>query len=267
MDHDHLEVSMNTNYKIIKAEFLNADTFLLTVQSETISKKAKPGQIVQIKCGDEGGVLLRRPISICSVDREKGTFDIIIQIRGKGTKILSKYKAGDMIDIIGPLGQGFSLYPKHKKIIAIGGGIGIFPLLQLLKDHPAGNKKAILGFRNKSCVILEKEFREVCDELFISTDDGSYGEKGFVTDILKKVLDKEPADMLFFCGPIPMMKLGVGIAKEYNIPCEVSMEQRMGCGIGACLACVCKTKNGDDWEYTQVCKRGPVFNGDKIIFD
>ena len=220
-----------------------------------------------IKCGDEGGVILRRPISICSVDREKGTFDIAIQIRGKGTKILSKFKAGDMIDIMGPLGQGFSLYPKHKKIIAIGGGIGIFPLLQLLKDHPAENKKAILGFRNKSCVILEEEFRQACNELFISTDDGSYGDKGFVTDTLKKVMDKEPADMLFFCGPLPMMKLGVEIAKEYNTPCEVSMEQRMGCGIGACLVCVCKTKKEDDWEYTQVCKMGPVFSGDKIIID
>lgn len=258
---------MNTKYKIVKAEHLNSDTFMLTVESEIISKRARSGQIVNIKCGDEGGVLLRRPISICSVDRDKGTFDIVIQIRGKGTRILSKYKAGDEIDIMGPLGQGFSLYPKHKKIIAVGGGIGIFPLLQLLKDHPAENKKVILGFRNKSCVILEEEFKQACNKLFISTDDGSYCDKGLVTDILRKELDKEPADMLFFCGPLAMMKVGVEIAKEYNIPCEVSMEQRMGCGIGACLVCVCKTKNTDDWEYTQVCKKGPVFSGDKIIFD
>ncbi len=258
---------MNTVYKISKVEHLNIDTFLLTVESEIISKKARPGQIVNVKCGDEKGIILRRPISICSVDRKNGTFDIVIQIRGKGTKILSEYTSGDEIDIIGPVGQGFSLYPKHKKIIVIGGGIGIFPLLQLLKDHPAENKKAILGFRDKSCVILEKEFKQACNELFISTDDGSYGEKGFVTDILKKELSKEPVDMLFFCGPLAMMKLGVDIAKEYNIPCEVSMEQRMGCGIGACLVCVCKTKKEDDWDYTQVCKKGPVFSGDEIIFD
>ncbi|MGI6122904.1 MAG: dihydroorotate dehydrogenase electron transfer subunit [Acetivibrionales bacterium] len=258
---------MDTVYKISKAEQLNTDTFLFTINSEKVSKKARAGQIVHVKCGDEDGVLLRRPISICSVDRENGTFDIVFQIRGKGTKILSKYKAGDDIDIMGPLGQGFSLYPKHKKIIVVGGGIGIFPLLQLLKDHPAENKKAILGFRDKSCVILEKEFKQASDKLIITTDDGSYGEKGFVTDILKKELDKEPADMVFFCGPLIMMKLGVGIVKEYDIPCQVSMEQRMGCGIGACLVCVCKTKKGDDWDYTQVCKKGPVFGGDDIIFD
>ncbi|NLB79958.1 MAG: dihydroorotate dehydrogenase electron transfer subunit [Clostridiaceae bacterium] len=258
---------MNTVYRILKAEHLNKDTFLLTVESQIISKKAKSGQIVHIRCGDDNGVLLRRPISICSVDREKGTFDIVIQIRGKGTKILSEYKTGDEIDIIGPVGQGFSLYPKHKKIIVVGGGIGIFPLLQLLKDHPAENKKAILGFRDKSCVILEEEFKHACHELIISTDDGSYCKKGFVTDILKKELSKEPADMVFFCGPLAMMKRGVNIANENNIPCEVSMEQRMGCGIGACLVCVCKTKKGDDWDYTQVCKKGPVFSGDELIFD
>lgn len=258
---------MDTVYKISNAVQLNTDTFLFTVKSDKVSKKARPGQIVNIKCGEENGVILRRPISICSVDRENGTFDIVFQIRGKGTKILSGYKTGDDIDAMGPLGQGFTLYKKHKRIIAVGGGIGIFPLLQLLKDHPAENKKTILGFRSKANVILENEFKDACDELFISTDDGSYGEKGFVTDILKKELDKEPADMVFFCGPLPMMKLGAGIVKEYNIPCEFSMEQRMGCGIGACLVCVCKTKKGDDWDYTQVCKKGPVFSGEEIIFD
>ncbi|MGI6085045.1 MAG: dihydroorotate dehydrogenase electron transfer subunit [Acetivibrionales bacterium] len=258
---------MDTVYKILKTVQLNIDTFFFTVKSDKVSKKARPGQMVHVKCGEENGVILRRPISICSVDRENGTFDIVFQVRGKGTKILSGYKAGDNIDAMGPLGHGFTIYPKHKKIIAAGGGIGIFPLLQLLKDHPAENKKAILGFRSKSNVILEKEYKDACDKLFISTDDGSYGEKGFVTDILKKELGKEPADMVFFCGPLPMMKIGTQIAKEYGIPCEVSMEQRMGCGIGACLVCVCKTKKDDDWEYSQVCKKGPVFGGEEIIFD
>jgi len=258
---------MDNIFKIAKSEMLNADTFLLTIESERIAKKARPGQIVHVKCGNGTEVYLRRPISICSVDREKGTFDLAIQIRGNGTKILSNMKPGDEIDIIGPLGQGFSLYPKHRKIIVVGGGIGIFPLLQLLKDHPADNKKAILGFRNRSLVILENEFRQSCDGLFIATDDGSYGEKGFVTDILKKEVEKELPDMVFLCGPIVMMKSGVELLKKYNVPCEVSMEQRMGCGIGACLTCVCKVKKGDDWEYTQVCKRGPVFSGDEVIFD
>lgn len=258
---------MNTKYQIVKSERLNIDTFLLTIEAESIAKKSKPGQIVTIKCGDGTDAFLRRPISICSVDREKGTINIVIQIRGKGTKILSYLKEGDEIDILGPLGQGFTMNPKHKKIIVVGGGIGIFPLLQLLKEHPAESKKAILGFRNKSLVILEDEFKENCNELLIATDDGSYGEKGFVTDILKREVEKEHPDLVFFCGPIVMMKAGVNLLKQYDIPCEVSMEQRMGCGIGACLVCVCKTKKGDDWNYTQVCKSGPVFSGDEVIFD
>ncbi|HHY65422.1 MAG TPA: dihydroorotate dehydrogenase electron transfer subunit, partial [Clostridiaceae bacterium] len=98
-------------------------------------------------------------------------------------------------------------------------------------------------------------------------DDGSYGEKGFVTDLLKKEVEKDPPDMVFFCGPIVMMKAGVQLLQNYNVPCEVSMEQHMGCGIGACMTCVCKVKKGDDWNYTQVCKSGPVFGGDEVIFD
>lgn len=258
---------MDTKYKIVITEKLNIDTFLITVESEKIAKKARPGQIVHIKCGEGTEAYLRRPISICSVDREKGTFDLVIQIRGKGTKILSYLKQGEEIDVMGPLGQGFSLYPKHKKIIVVGGGIGIFPLLQLLKDHPAESKKAILGFRNKSLVILENEFKQSCNELLIATDDGSYGEKGFVTDLLKREVEKENPDMVFICGPTVMMKACVNLLKNYNISCEVSMEQRMGCGIGACLVCVCKTKKGDDWNYTQICKSGPVFSGDEVIFD
>lgn len=260
---------MNTVYKILKTQQLNADTFLFTIESEKIAKKARAGQIVNLRCGDESIAYLRRPISICSIDREKGTFDIVFQVRGKGTKLLSSLTDGNNLDIMGPLGQGFSLYPKHKKIIVVGGGIGIFPLLQLLKDHPAENKRAILGFRSKEHVILEEMFKNSCDELFIATDDGSYGEKGLVTEVLKKELDRDPADMVFLCGPTIMMKTGVELLKEYDIPSEISMEQRMGCGIGACLVCVCKTKKNDDddWDYVQVCKKGPVFSGQEVIFD
>ncbi|MGI6049578.1 MAG: dihydroorotate dehydrogenase electron transfer subunit [Acetivibrionales bacterium] len=258
---------MDTIYEIVKADRLNDDTYVFTIKSETIAKKARAGQIVHIKCGEETTAFLRRPFSICSVDKEEGTVDIAFQIRGKGTKLLSEFAEGNTIDVMGPLGQGFSLYPKHKKIIVVGGGIGIFPLLQLLKDHPAEHKRAILGFRSKDRVILEDSFKNSCDELIITTDDGSIGRKCFVTDALKEEIEKDPPDMVFFCGPTIMMKVGVGILKDYDIPCQVSLEQRMGCGIGACLTCVCKEKKDEDWDYVQVCKRGPVFDGNDIIFD
>lgn len=258
---------MSTVYEIIKREQLNEDTFILTIKADIVAKKARAGQIVNIKCGEDTTAFLRRPFSICWVDRQEGTVDIAFQIRGKGTKILSNLKVGQNIDMMGPLGQGFSLYPKHKKIIVVGGGIGVFPLLQLLKDHPAENKRAILGFRSKERVILEDRFKANCDELIIATDDGTYGRKCFVTDALKEEIEKDQAQMVFFCGPTIMMKVGVQILKNLEIPCQVSLEERMGCGVGACLTCVCKEKKNDDWDYVQVCKRGPVFDGHSIIFD
>ncbi|MCX7772603.1 MAG: dihydroorotate dehydrogenase electron transfer subunit [Clostridia bacterium] len=258
---------MNFSEKVKKVKQLNEDTFLIRIESVRIASEAEPGQFVNIKCSNGLDAYLRRPISICSIHREQGTFDIVYQIRGKGTNLLCGLEAGDQVDVMGPLGQGFSINPEHRHIVVVGGGIGTFPLLQLLKEHPAKKKTAILGFRTKELVVLEDKFEKHCDELLIATDDGSYGHKGFVTALLEEKLKGEKTDMVYFCGPTIMMKLGVALLKEKGIPCEVSMEQRMGCGIGACLVCACKTKAGDEWEYSHVCKDGPVFNGDEVIFD
>ena len=253
--------------KIKKIEKLNEDTFLIRIESEEISKSAVAGQFVNIKCCDGLDAYLRRPISICSIHRENNTFDIVYQIRGKGTRLLCGFECGDQVDVLGPLGRGFTLNPEHKHIVVVGGGIGTFPLLQLLKDHPAEKKTAILGFRSKDFVVLEENFRKQCHELLIATDDGSYGKKGFVTSLLEEKLSEEPVDMVYFCGPSIMMKRGVDIVNKYAIPCEVSMEQRMGCGVGACLVCACKTRKGEDWDYSHVCKDGPVFRGEEIVFE
>lgn len=253
--------------KIKKVRQLTSDTFLIRIESEAISSTAQAGQFVNVKCCEGLDAYLRRPISICSINRDHHTFDIVYQVRGKGTRLLCGFEAGDEIDVMGPLGKGFTLNPEDKHIAVVGGGIGTFPLLQLLKDHPASCKTAILGFRTKELVVLEDKFKKHCDELLIATDDGSYGEKGFVTSLLEKKLDQAPIDRVYFCGPAVMMKLGVKLMKQRNIPCEVSMEQRMGCGIGACLVCACKTKKGEDWDYSHVCKDGPVFDGDEVLFD
>jgi len=246
---------------------LNHDTFLMRIESEKIASLAKAGQFVNVKCGNGLDAYLRRPVSIHSLDRESKTFDIVFQIRGKGTGLLAQYGPGDEIDIIGPLGRGFTVDQTHKHIVVAGGGIGIFPLLQLLKDHTAVKKTAILGFRSWSFIVLEEEFRKHCTELITATDDGSYGIRGFVTDVLEERIKEEKPDMVYFCGPTAMMKTGVRLLEKYNIPCEVSMEQRMGCGVGACLVCVCKTRKGNDWDYSRICTDGPVFKGEDIIFD
>lgn len=147
------------------------------------------------------------------------------------------------------------------------GGIGTFPLLYLLKCSQAANKTALLGFRNKESVVLEDKFRAAAGNVEIATDDGSYGKKAFVTELLEEKIKSQKPDIIYTCGPAIMMQKVSAIAEKNKIPCQVSMEQRMGCGIGACLVCACKTKNGNNWEFSHVCKDGPVFWSTEVCWD
>lgn len=155
----------------------------------------------------------------------------------------------------------------YKKIAVVGGGIGIFPLLFLLQEKSGAQKSVFLGFRDKEHVVMEEEFRKCTDKVYISTDDGSYGNKGLVVDFLEEYLKNNSLDIIYTCGPMPMIKRVVKIAAKHNIKCQVSLEERMGCGIGACLVCACKTRLGDEWEYSHVCKDGPVFWSQDVILD
>lgn len=253
--------------KIVSLDKLAPGIFKMTIKSEAVARAAVPGQFVNVKCSEGLNTLLRRPISICDVDRENNTFDIVFQIKGIGTEYLSQKVTGMEVDIIGPLGNPFTISPEYKRIAVVGGGIGIFPLLNLLKESKGDAKSAFLGFRSKDLIVLEDQFKKATDKLFISTDDGSYGYNGLITDLLEEELCKNGFDIIYACGPTPMIKKVVGIAKDSSIKCQVSLEQRMGCGIGACLVCACKTRHGDDWKYSHVCKDGPVFWSDEVIFD
>ena len=251
---------------ILENKFLNKDVVLLKIKSEAIASEAFPGQFVNIKCSDTNDALLRRPISICSCDKENSTLDIVYQIKGKGTKLLSRFSEGDFIDIMGPLGNTFQILSSYKKIAVVGGGIGTFPLLNVLQNAGNCETHAFLGFRNKESIVLEDEFAKAADKLVIMTDDGSNGNEGFAITPFVEHLD-EKYDCVFVCGPDPMIK-GVAQTCLYNnIKCFVSLEQRMACGIGACLVCACKMKSdrGLDFEHLHVCKNGPVFNANKLF--
>lgn len=190
------------------------------------------------------------------------------QIKGTGTELLAKKQEGETVDILAPLGKPFDLDEKYKRIAVLGGGIGIFPLLFLLKESRAVEKKAYLGFRSRDFVVLKDEFDEAASTS-ISTDDGSAGYHGLVTDLLEEALIKKEIDLIYACGPMPMIKKAAMLAEQYSISCQVSMEQRMGCGIGACLVCACKTKAGagEEWKYSHVCKDGPVFWSNEVNFE
>ncbi len=253
---------------IAGVEEIAESIFRMKVSSEYVSANSMPGQFVNIKCCEGVDALLRRPISICSVDRPNNTYDIVFQKKGSGTAILAGKKAGDCIDVLGPLGNGFDTGIMYRKIAVVGGGIGIFPLLFVLDESKAIVKRSYLGFRTAKLVVLEKEFRQRSSSLDIATDDGSYGTGGFVTDLLKRDLSVEKFDMIYACGPEPMLRRVSQLAAEYGTECQISLEQRMGCGFGTCLACACKTGDGgDDWQYSHVCKDGPVFSSRNVMFE
>lgn len=259
---------VNIKAKLLKKEELISGIFKFSVQADEIVNTAKPGNFIEIKVNDDIEPFLRRPISIYNMDKENGILEFIFQVKGKGTMVLSKRNEGELIDIVGPLGFGTFKYSSYEKLAIIGGGIGVFPLYELAKCAYAKNKNvnAYLGFRNKELVVLENEFKEVSNQLTITTDDGSYAQKGFAIDFLKKDIEDGKIDSIYACGPLPMLRAVRELAIEKNIPCQISLEEKMACGLGVCLGCAVKTASSpkDAPEYWHVCKGGPVFQAKEV---
>lgn len=247
---------------IIKNKKQLTDTcFDFVINCPELAKISQAGQFVHVLCGDK---TLRRPISICEIDKSKGDLRIVFDIRGEGTLWLSKLNAGENINVLGPLGKGFPL-DKNKKALLIGGGIGVPPLLECAKSY-SPQSKAILGFKNSESAILIDDFKSYCNAVEITTDDGTLGHKGFVTDVMKTLLIENSFDTICACGPTPMLKSVSLLAKEHSLDCFVSLEERMGCGVGACLGCACKTIINGKEGYSHVCKDGPVFNAEEVVW-
>ncbi len=246
---------------IIKKTTLAKGIFDVTILAPVISQKAVCGQFVNIKVD---GFMLRRPISICGIDKDKNTLRIVFEVRGEGTKKLSDIKEGSLLDVVGPLGHGFTLEDSSKKAVVICGGIGTPPMLPIAKFY-GENATVISGFRSANAVILQDDFADTRANVFLCTDDGTAGEKGFVTAKLEEALEKNDTDIIYACGPAVMLSKVAKMASEKGIYCEVSMEERMGCGVGACLVCACKTvKNGQEY-MSHVCKDGPVFKAEEVF--
>ena len=239
---------------IIKQEEIADDIYSMWLHTEQIAAHAKAGQFVSVYC-KEGSRLLPRPISICEIDRKDGALRLVYRVAGKGTEEFSSMHTGMQLKVIGPLGNGF---PKQeKKAFLIGGGIGIPPMLELAKELNC-EKQIILGYRDEN-LFLRDEF-EAYGEVFVATEDGSVGTKGNVLDAIRE--QNLTADVIYACGPTPMLRAIKEYAAEKGIKCYISLEEKMACGIGACLACVCKTKEKDahsNVHNKRICKDGPVF--------
>ncbi len=248
-------------YPIIKKTTLAKEVYDFTIYCPKIAKAAEMGQFVNIYAESFS---LRRPISICGIDKEYGTIRLVFEVRGKGTKEISSLNEGDTIDILAPLGRGFRI-KDYKKAILVGGGIGTPPLLPLAQ-YFGENCTAISGFRTASAVILQEDFKSSGAKTILCTDDGTIGRKGFVTEALRKEIKNQKPDIIYSCGPAVMMKGVVDIAGEFGIQSQISLEERMACGIGACLVCACRTvRNGEEF-YAHVCQDGPVFESKDVIF-
>lgn len=245
--------------RLVSKNELVPGIFDFVIENERIAKETQCGQFLHIDCG--GKTFLRRPISICDAYDDKVRF--IFEAKGEGTTELSQKEVGDYIDIIGPLGHGFEIKEKHKNPIIIGGGIGVFPLYKLAKELN-NNANIFLGFRNKDRVVMESEFEKVSKLTIVGTDDGSYGYNGYIASAMEGYIKNAPCDVIFACGPMPMLKAVKEIAERSGIECQLSLEQRMGCGIGACLVCVCETIFEGTNKYMRVCKNGPVFDS-KVV--
>ncbi len=243
---------------VISQEQIADSIFSMWIKTEA-AEMAKPGQFISMYTND-GTKLLPRPISICEIDKEQGTLRVVYRVTGEktGTKEFSQMKAGDIIPVIGPLGNGFPLEKAEgKKAFLMGGGIGVPPILELAKQLNC-EKQIVVGYRNAQ-TFLKEQFKQQ-GSLYISTEDGSVGTKGNVMDAIRE--NGLEADIIYACGPTPMLRAIKNYAEENGIECYISLEERMACGIGACLACTCKSKEKDhhtNVHNKRICKDGPVF--------
>lgn len=245
---------------IISQEKIASDVYSMWLGA-SFAEGVKPGQFISLYTNDKSRVL-PRPISICEADREKKALRIVYRVAGAGTREFSEMAAGDTLDILGPLGNGFPLEEaRGKKVFLIGGGIGIPPMVQTAKELDA-DVTVISGYRDE--VFLTEELR-ANGKLYIATEDGSAGTKGNVLDAIRE--NKLEADIMFACGPTPMLRALKAYAGELGMICYISMEEKMACGVGACLACVCKTKEIDAHSHVhnkRICKDGPVFLASEV---
>ncbi len=251
--------------KITSNELIAAGVYSMTIKLPDITGMIQsPGQFVNVY-PKEKHTILPRPISICEVDAKNDSIRIIYATVGDGTYQFSRMAVGDEIQVSGPSGNGFDMTGKQTEHLIVGGGVGVPPLVELAK-RLKGNLTVVLGFRDEPYLI--QDFEKLGAKVYVATESGKVGSKGNVIDILNERDIK--IDMVYSCGPKPMLRALNTWCQQKDIPVQVSLEERMACGIGVCVGCVCKAKdeaNEDGWDYKKTCSDGPVFMGSDVIWD
>lgn len=300
-------MSLVIDTKVVQNKQVIPDYYCMTLDAPAIAEQAKPGQFLHVRCGSTYDPLLRRPISIHGVDRQAGEVSILYRVAGRGTALLAEHRLGEMISVIGPLGRGFTMPEGNEKVFVVSGGIGIAPLYFLLQELAGLGIKANVfqGFATAKQILLVKEIRKLGHSVDLATDDGTKDFHGSVTKLFEdylqsalepgagedlilnkgqteliskslfnkynrqqEAIDTNPSSCVFACGPHGMLRKLSEITARWGIPCEVSLEERMGCGVGACLSCACKIKTGDGrFTYRRVCIEGPVFPSGEVSWE
>jgi len=249
-----------TEAKVTANEAIMPGVYLIRLDCPDIASQARPGQFVMVRCGEGPEHQLRRPLSIHRTDGNK--LSLLFNVVGKGTRWLSECKGGEKIDLMGPLGNGYEIYPDSKKLLLAAGGIGIAPLVFLAEEAiRRGREVTLLLGAATARQLYPKRLLPAGARLVTATEDGSGGERGMITDLLPDF--SGGADQLFVCGPLPMYKTMAPMAELKDKPVQVSLEVRMGCGLGICYGCTVKTING----LRQTCKHGPIFELDEVLWD
>ena len=242
-------------------------TYLMELLSSEMAADSKPGQFVMIRVEKRTDPLLRRPFSICAVE-SGGIVKILYKVVGKGTEILSNKNSGDFLSILGPLGSEFKIPDPGQNVILVAGGIGIAPIFFLGQNIKHDNFEFLAGFRTFEEIIKAEDISSVrCFEPSIATDDGSFGYRGRVTDLLEETLKRhqDRSNIIYACGPLPMLRQTALTAQKYNLPCRVSVEAFMACGLGVCQGCAVKIISSEPGQvYQRVCMEGPVFDSYNI---
>lgn len=252
----------NFKAEVLSNKKISTDIFNISFKAPALAASAKPGQFLEVLAVGENAPFLRRPFGIHSIDKKTGAVEILFKKVGRGTEILSNLSAGDTIDIIGPLGNGFDIKEGKKHFIA-GGGMGIAPLLFLAQALGKG-AKIFLAARNAGDIARAEEFKKY-GEVVISTEDGSLGEKCLIDTPLERALRGEKNAVIYACGPHGMLRCVAGLGAKYNVEAQVSLEEKMACGLGVCQGCPVEVKNKDT-KYKMVCKDGPVFHAEDIVW-
>lgn len=245
---------------ILSNNALVEQVFEMVLDCPEVAAKARPGQFVNLYCRNKGR-LLPRPISVCETDRDHGRVHLVYAILGKGTREFSSYLAGESVELMGPLGNGYPLEQGSGDSLIIGGGVGTPPMVELCKQLQ-GPKTIVVGFRSNP--FLVDRLAQYGDVL-ITTDDGSVGYKGHVVQLLE---EKQLTGTIYACGPTPMLRGVQAYAQKNNLKAYISLEERMGCGFGSCVGCAARIRADNEigWTYKKVCKDGPVFDSREVVF-